>query len=495
MNNKDVGLPFKMYGKNLELAILSQAIVNSDDLVQKVNSLVQENRRLKQKYKSLSHSAVQVKQLYEQERDMCLKTRSQNTELKNKIAGLIARNKELDHFRINMQLTHAQAIAELEMKNHQESIMSNNILKELVFQCKLWSEGDPKLKGVLRQAIDLLDKKGVDVDKFKLDKSKGRSKGRQKKDDELMNIQPVVCSTDFEKIEPVQFLDMQESLMKVKVFDKTDIGAQIEQKTEKDFCSIATNTEKKTYCDKSTAYTCSTITRGVSTENFIKKIDVGTNFPDLTTLSIADILKEMIIETPLLLSPISDAASTISQPTQTMSIISNQPDFSSKILNRIKTRTKSTYTRLKNIRKPIDYCLSPQNVSKNIKIEALENKFDTLNVTSEQDINPHLTQLWIILGKLLFGLIGNGQIFNNSTATVNVGKTWQKIQEISELIEGRSSQHQEFKKAYNNVVKGIETRSNCTNKKSFETEVEYGGKCICIALGKRFFNYDYFILK
>lgn len=478
-NNEEILVPFKMSGQNPELVILSQAIATSDDLVRKVQSLVQENRKLKQKYRSLSQSAVQVKHLYEQERDMCLKVKSQNTELKNKIAGLMGRNSQLDHSLINMQLTHSQAIAELEMKNNQETTKSNNILKDLIFQCKDWTEGDAKFKGAIRQAIDLLDKRGVDVEKLILTRPRSRRKGRQKKDEDSMSVSSETCSSIFEDIETNQFPDTSDSLMAVSFSDKTEIKIRVQPTiADKVFISTETNTETKTYCDKSTTYISSTTTRGVSTEGFIKTFDVGTIFPEPTTLSIKEIFKEMIIDMPRLLSPLPEDVLAISWATQTIPVATETRGVSCQIdsvPNPIKTRTVSTHTRLKNIRKPIGYCESPPKVCHNIKKEAFENQFETLVATSEHEINPQLTQLWIILGKLLFGLIGNGQIFNNSTTTASLGQTWQQIQEISELIEARTLQRQELREAYlrQHVSKGIRIEeSNEGGKNSFEREVD-----------------------
>lgn len=475
INNEEIRVPFKMSGRNPELPILSQAIANSDDLVRKVQTLALENRKLKQKYRSLSQSAVQVKQLYEQERDVCVRVRSQNTELKNKISGLIGRNSELEHSRINMQLTHSQAMAELEMKNCQEATKSNNILKDLVFQCKDWAEGDVKFKGTLRQAIDLLDKRGVDVEKLILTRPRSRRKGRQKKDDDSMSvISSETCSTIFEEIEPIHLPDTTEPFMEeAKICEETQIEVQVESPPEKIFVTTGTNTETKTYCDKSTTYISSMTTRGVSTECFIKKVDVGTTFPEPVTLSIEEILREMMIETPRMLSPIPDDTPAISQATQTISFTTESKSVScdiNSVTKPVKTRTVTTHTRLKNIRKPIGYLASTSKVCCNIKKEVFENQFEATIATSEQEINPQLTQLWIVLGKLLFGLIGNGQIFNNSTATASLGQTWQQIQDISELIEARTLQQQELRKAYlrQHVSEGIRTETNGIGKNSFE---------------------------
>lgn len=461
--NKGKNVSLKISERNPELAIISRAIASSDNLVRKVDSLVKENRKLKQKYRSLSQSAVRVKQLYEEERDMCLKTLNKNTELKNNITALVDQNLELEHSRINMHLTHSQAIAELEMKYHQEIKKTNTVLKELVFLCKDWTEVDHKSKGALRQAIDLLDKRGVEVNTIKLDKQKKKIKGRQKKGGDAMNISYEPCGRIFEEInlfERDRFVYTSESLTKVEPPNKTEIGIQVEPKK----ISTATNTEKTLYFDKSTTYTSSTTNKSISTECLIKKVDVGTIFPDFTALSIANIFEEMIIETPRLLSPVPESAIVISQSTQTMPITSEtkEPCAIALVSNGMKTRTKSTNTKLKNVRKPFNDCFKPQTCD--VKEEEFENQVNTLTLTSEQEINPQLTQLWRILGKLLFQLIGNGEICN-SNATFSAGKRWQQIQK---LIEARSCPQQDWEKKFHYVSEDNRTESSNIEKNNSE---------------------------
>lgn len=469
--NKEKNLSLKISERNPELAIISRAIASSDNLVRKVDSLVKENRKLKQKYRSLSQSAVRVKQLYEEERDMCLKTLNKNTELKNKITGLIDQNLELEHSRINMHLTHSQAIAELEMKYHQEIKKTNTVLKELVFLCKDWTEVDHKSKGALRQAIDLLDKRGVEVNTIKLDKQKKKVKGRQKKGGDAMNISYETCGRIFEEVnlfKPDRFVYTRESFTKVEPPNKTEIGIQVEPTPKKMLISTATNTEIKLYFDKSTTYTSSTTNKSISTECLIKKVDVGTVFPDLTALSIANIFEEMIIETPRLLSPVPESTIAISQSTQTMPITSEtkEPCAIALVSNGMKTRTISTNTKLKNVRQPFNDCFKPQIVTYDVKEEEFENQVNTLTLTSEQEINPQLTQLWRILGKLLIQLIGNEEICN-SNATFSAGK---KRQQIQKLIEASSCPQQDLGKEFHYVSKDNRTESNNIEKNNFEKD-------------------------
>lgn len=467
--NKEKNLSLKISEQNPELAIISRAIASSDKLVRKVDSLVKENRKLKQKYRSLSQSAVRVKQLYEEERDMCLKTISKNTELKNKITGLIDQNLELEHSRINMDFTHSQAIAALEMRYHQEIKKTNTVLKELVFLCKDWTEVDHKSKGALRQAIELLNKRGVEVNTIQLDKQKKKIKGRHKKGGEAMDISYEKCGRIFEEanlFKPDRFVYTRESFTKVEPPNKAEIGIQVEPSPKKMFISTATNTEIKLYFDKSTTYTSSTTNKSISTECLIKKVDVGTVFPDLTALSIENIFEEMIIETPRLLSPVPESTITISQSTQTMPISSKTKVPCAIAL--VSNGMESTNTKLKNVRKPFNDCFKPQIITYDVKEEEYENQLNTLTLTSEQEINSQLTQLWRILGKLFFQLIGNGEIFY-SNATFSAEKRWQQIQK---LIEAISCPQQDLGKEFHNVFKDNRTELNNIERNNFEK----GGK-------------------
>ncbi|XP_063697803.1 uncharacterized protein LOC134828746 [Culicoides brevitarsis] len=385
-----------------ELAVLSHAIANTDELLQKIQALHHENRKLKQKYRSLSQSAVQVKQLYEQERDMVYKIMCQNTEIKNKIANLTRINSELEHSRINMQLTHSQAIAETELKNVNEVKVLNTILKDLVIQCKDWSEGDTKFKSALRQAVDMLEQKGVCIEKSKLIK-----KSRQKSGD---NFYTFDCDTD---------MDGDETNI-VKSLEKKQNLTCVKSEIPKAYLSVETNTEIKSFCDKSTTYTSSTTTRGVSTDCLVKKVDVGTTFPEIQTKNVSDIFREMIIDIPRLLSPISDKILTVDQSTHVEQI---PFEGTSKSVENISTQTDNNYSK--------------------INMENTSNEF--LGKLS----GAHLSQLWISLGQLLFDLIQDGKICKNSGE--NEERAWRQVKELSNLIETRKKE-QSCKKSESSLL-------------------------------------------
>uniref|UniRef100_A0A182T2F7 Uncharacterized protein n=1 Tax=Anopheles maculatus TaxID=74869 RepID=A0A182T2F7_9DIPT len=174
-------------------------------------------------------------------------------------------------------------------------------------------------------------------------------------------------------------------------------------------------TVSKTFCDKATMHSMSTITRATCTSVFIKRVDVGVNFPEVTLKSVDEILRECVPLPPLLLTPITDILPLYeSVGTQT-----DQPDPSAE---KPALTTCGTMTNLKNIRKRIDYRTAEQQYATSMA-EQLFGKIKQEDYPASGfgfephdtfgSMHPHLSTIWRLLGESIFMLMSSGRRFDN----------------------------------------------------------------------------------
>lgn len=436
--DEEIFVPFKAAGSSSELSLIANSIANTDELVRRIQLLTEENQKLKLKYKSLNQSAKQVKDLYEQERTTGLELNSKHKQLSALISDLRERNRRLEHVQVNMKLTHEQAIAEVEAKVKLEHDKCNHVFKELVLQCQEL-DTDFKFKLILKQAVDVLINRGVEINKERF-YSKNRRRKRKKHNGSSTNGSICSGSDSFDP-EESSFDAFPDNVSVISVIDEikpksmdteselsteqrktfNSIAINTEPCIEKTLISVETNTEIKTFTDKSTSYTNSTTTRGTST--FVETVNVSTNFPEVHLLpNITDILNEMIFDMPPLLEPIDDLPLK-TRSSQTDKTLQQSPQ------SKRKTRSYGVNTILENIRRPLDY----NNDTTFDRIKK-EDPFGVLSTIQSDNLNPQLTCLWALLGQMIFRVIGNGQVFE-PTLSSNVEQTWEQIRELQEMIE------------------------------------------------------------
>lgn len=348
---------------NFDMNVLASTLTNTDVLIAKIKEQTLENANLKTKLQSLNESAMQIKDVYQMEKEKSSKIESENVVLQERLTDLETKLQFLDNKLLNETSIHSQEIADLQNRTTAEQSQYLNLCKMFIKQGNILFDHNLSKKSLTRQynAIkETLIQRGEQVDDHRTDKKKNRK--------------------------------------------STSVGTMTEVCLEK----------KKEFADKSTMYTQSTITRGTTANLSPIKVSVGTIFPE--PLSVEQIFQETIVDIPDLIDEIEE----FKWPTETQS---TQTDVVDSMAN---VRSVGTMTAIKNVRQRINYTrkirseIMQQQTSANrlLNVKKEEERSpmgSTQNLAGSGCINPQLTELWKILGQTIFTIVGSGRIFDNTT--------------------------------------------------------------------------------
>lgn len=384
-----------------DLQFLAKKISTVDDLVSKVKLLELENNELKDKLKSLKESSSEMRLLYDSEKRSKEKLQVDNEEQQTRISQLTEETEKYCYNMNNMKMLADQEI---------------NTLKQ---QIEKFDSSQTRKKD---KVIEFL------VENAKLLHENGLYGGKMR--NKFLKLIPVDCPD----------------------YDISWIH------TEK---PVVTKCDKATMCITQTP----TVTRSTCTSSFIKKIDVGINVPD-DFIAVENILSEIIVDIPEALSPIVDLdlASTSDTAVQTIDI----PEDVASSIEPVEMKTIGTMTNLCNIRKRIDFVKKPSSSGIRPSLSTAENNtsFILQNLKKEPDdqmfmppnnINPHLSSLWTLLGRTIFSLIGNGQVYDNT----NMISINEQVQQIAQQIEDEK---------YREIIKAMTPTPPPTSASSTQSE-------------------------
>lgn len=136
---------------NASQVLLLRQLASSDDLIQKIIILQEDNSRIKRKMRSLKESALQVKQLYDEQYKKNNYICRKFSDLDSQVSLLKKRNIELEHSRINDQLVYSQAIAEIEAKLGTDNEQLMLMLKAMITFNK--TQASPVANPIYREYI------------------------------------------------------------------------------------------------------------------------------------------------------------------------------------------------------------------------------------------------------------------------------------------------------------------------------------------------------
>ncbi|XP_055625523.1 little elongation complex subunit 1 [Toxorhynchites rutilus septentrionalis] len=400
----------------LDVNVIATTLANTDLLIRQIKAQQAENGNLKEKIASLRTSALQIKKLYEAEVDKNRETVNREEDYIRQLKELEIRASAAENAKVNAELLAKEAVAELERKLEEKRVKYDVLAMDAVKNYTLLAEnslltGDQHAKfRDLKSHVQNMIHSGSDVpeDVAACLARRRVSKKKRKADVELRDQSTMtIFSTNSIGVNTITV----KPVLKSSSTCTEDLVAHHEQKS----------LPKKTV-DKATMYSSATVTRSTCTSAFIKRVDVGVNYPEVTPRHVNDILRECVIELPSLLSPILDEIPVQKESVQT------QTDFAldAKEQQHHQRVSCGTITNLCNIRRKLDFVRKSVNQSSsqllaNIKKEEIippMGSFQHLHAAFHPGedvgmINPQLTHIWGLLGDTMFRLLGNNRILDS----------------------------------------------------------------------------------
>lgn len=385
---------------NFDMEILT-SMTNTDLLIRLIKDQSEETAVLKSQLSSLNASAMQMKNCYTTEKKKSDHIETENRQLHLRIKALEEEISSLNNNLLNTEALQEQRIAEME----NQLVDKATVCRQVITQGNILKENhlsNRELHQFYSNAKEFLRKRGEDVEEVKISNKKKKP-------------------------------------AKVNAATMTE---QLEQK------------EVKTFCDKSTMHCpmVSTATRGTTTAAFIKKVDVATNFPEPLAIEVEEIFRMMIDDMPPAITPIDEL------PLKTKYCQTEPTTLSNCSIG--------TITRIRNVRRKINYASdlfhsSPSpNPLDRVKKEKEDIMADLSNLgypNQREDgspINQRLSDLWQMVGQMIFSIIGNGEVFSHSTNTNLINDN---LNQIRRVIERESEPHNRL---YNNMDEVVVGSSN-----------------------------------
>ncbi|XP_050096659.1 uncharacterized protein LOC126578284 [Anopheles aquasalis] len=392
---------------HFDLNVIANTLASTDRLVRQNKQQREENDKLKEKIVALRESALQIKTLYETESAKVARYDGQIESYASQLRELEQQKLHAESERLVAEDRLEKLQANTERRIEQTARRYHAICCDMVRLClpqHYTNQPPPELMSKSRDLVEHFanaDKQGLPIQDdvresiqqlaFKNRKRK-KPQGRKECHDKECQIGPTLgamrekaTNTDPYPVRPI----VHHCATDVADLEPTPI--------------VVPPVQKKTVCDKSTMHAMTTITRATSTSAFIKRIDFGMNFPEVTHKSVDEILRECVPLPPLLLSPIKEIVplrSTIETQTDTVGGASRQQPC---------VASCGTMTALKNIRKRIDYRASSPT-------EPLEGLRTFIKKEEHPDdrgaVHPHLSTLCRLLGETIYTMMETGRRFD-----------------------------------------------------------------------------------
>uniref|UniRef100_A0A182TKI2 Small RNA 2'-O-methyltransferase n=1 Tax=Anopheles melas TaxID=34690 RepID=A0A182TKI2_9DIPT len=445
-----------------DLNVIASTLASTDKLVRQNKQQKEENDRLREKISSLRESALQLKTLYEAEVAKAARAEAQLATYVSQCKQLEERCLIADSDKINADLILMERLAEKDRQQEEKEHRYQSLITDLIRYFSLPCDPiESSKKRELKQhmaTVDLLNLPD-DVKAFiqqapnhRSRRRKGRTRSAAMVDQESQTVPVEVRnrSTNTAKElcpERPELRDCGTDAMELECLVE-------EQPTEQPV--------SKTFCDKATMHSMSTITRATCTSVFIKRIDVGVNFPEVTHKSVDEILRECVPLPPLLLSPIAEilplceSVGTQTEPTVELTVEPTvEPTVGPERPSRV---TCGTMTNLKNIRKRIDYRtpgdggMTPFQQQYTSVAEQLFGKIKKEDYPAPPgfgafdaddtfgSMHPHLSTIWTLLGESIFMLLSSGRRFDGQCYNM----LNEQLTTIRDMIEADGRRESEF---------------------------------------------------
>ncbi|XP_053690372.1 uncharacterized protein LOC128738913 [Sabethes cyaneus] len=446
-----------------DLNLIANTLANVDSLIRQIKSQQVENENLKEKISSLRTTALQIKQIYQDEKDKNKITVNREKDYIRQLQILESRALAAENGQVNAELREKETVAELDRQLQNSKHRYDSLACDMVKNCSLlWensllpSDQQMRFRDVKSHVQGLIQcGKEIPEDVVaSLNRKKG-SRKRRKSESETRDQATITVAP---------------SCVSVGVNTARELPCQATASTSTHdlMNNSLLETGKKPRAplvDKSTMYCSSTITRSTCTSAFIKKVDVGVNFPEVVPKSINDILKECVVELPSLLTPILDDVlvhkESVHTQTEPLSTEISQP--------KIQKVHCGTNTNLRNIRRRIDYVRKMENVSVSSHLLSSIKKEESVSPTASilnlpdafhqsedhPGVNPQLSHLWALLGETMFRLLGSGRLFDSQCYnTINERMTMINSLIDSDTVRGKEMMNKVFAAASAAIISG-----------------------------------------
>lgn len=394
----------------LDLNVIANTLASADALIRQIKAQQEENGALKEKITSLRSSALQIKQLYEAELGKNRGTAEREQDYIRQLGELEERTRDAENARVNAELREKETVAELERKldasQERYDGLAGDALRNAVLLAEsglLPADQQPRLRE-LRHYWQSQQQSGVALpeDLVAILAKKKFSRKKRRSDAESRDQATMTCGPTF-------------------------ISTAVNTTAE----PSPAPAPAKTFADKATMYSSSTVTRSTCTSAFIRRVDVGVNYPEVVPKSIDDILRECVIEMPSLLSPILDDLPPVQK--ESIETQTDEPVEVVAVTTTTTTTTVGTNTTLRNIRRRLDYVRKTENLAGGgftIKKEETISPASSIQnlptavaaaaaAPTPTEVNPQLTQIWALLGETMFRLLGNGRMFDSQQQCFN----------------------------------------------------------------------------
>lgn len=445
----------------LDLNVIANTLASADSLIRQIKAQQVENEGLKEKITSLRSSALQIKQLYEAELGKNQGIVDREEDYVRQIKELEARAAAAENAKINAELQDKEIVADLEKKVEHWRSKCDGLSLDMVKNCSLLADNgllsaDQQVKyrewkwhvqTMAQDGKEVPEDVMVCVNKKRPSRKKRKSEVDYR-DQATMTSGPSYSSIGINAVEekPISTTsstcaeNLEAHAPQYSITD--DIFPEDESKKE--------TPPQKTFADKSTMYSSATVTRSTCTSAFIKRVDVGVNFPEVVSKSISEILRECVIELPSLLTPILDEIPVHKESASTQT---DPPDPSELTeLSKPAVVTVGTNTNLRNIRRKVDYVRKADGSLVNNLLSFIKKEENTSPVGSLHNlpaavfqsesadmsgggVNPQLTHIWGLLGETMFRLLGTGRMYDSQCYSI----INERIAMINNLIDSESS--------------------------------------------------------
>lgn len=389
--------------------LLSVSIANNDNIIRSYHEKCDEIEHLRADIQSITGSANQVRQMFENEKLQKDRLHKENMEMQMKLDQLNGRLIAINNEQVNSETLYNQTVAEFEAKTQKEKQKYLDLCRIVVDQGNILQSNSLSMAHLTRKctfARETLESHGIKCEKVKSPK---------KKQDPNRIKSKTMCTMTDPMPDPSPILLPKPS------------------------------TPVKT-CNQSTQYQQSKATRSTCTSTFISFADAFTTMADqesqdyFNPMPDVNVMREEVDSYPMLLSPIPEQIiSKMAQSTQT-----HEKEYC----------TRETLTTINNVRKPIDYVrvdspvggVWPEKVKKedissalgsmsNLCWTCLANHRD-LSRDAGSQLNPSLSHLWQLMGHVIFTMIDQRNNFEPGNQTTTHQNSMQRMQhQLQNMID------------------------------------------------------------
>lgn len=391
-----------------DVELLSTSIANNDSIIRNYYAKCEDVERLRADIQSITESANQVRQMYENEKSAKDRLHKENVDMRSNLDQLECRLVAINNEQINSESVYNQTVADFQAKQQKEKQKYLDLCRFVVEQGNILHANSLSTGQLTRKctiARETLESHGVKCEKVKSPKKKS--------DPNRIKSRTICTMTD----------PMPDPLPSTPV--KT--------------------------CDRSTQCQQSKATRSTCTSTFISFADAFTTMEDqksqdyFNPIPDVNVMREEVDSYPMLLSPIPETIITkMAQSTQT-----HAKEYC----------TRETLTIINNVRKPIDYVRVDSPVGgggggmwpEKVKKEDISSAFGSmsnlcwtcmanhpdLSHDAGSQLNPSLSHLWQLMGHVIFTMIDQRNNFGSrNQATTTHHSSMQRMQhQLQNMID------------------------------------------------------------